>query len=750
MAKQKPKKHTRKSKAAEPPASTPARPADGLSTAERLRPWLLAATVALFVVPPLLPTESSGRTGEMLPLTMMAIILAAVWAAAQIGKPGLRLRVQATDWAVLALVVFHTVSSLLAARHGHARPAVNMLWVWIGMGLAYFLLRQLLTTAREARAVAVVMIALAVVLSGYGLWQYAYEFPTLRAEYAKDPDALLKSHGMWYPPGSPERAQFDNRLASREPLATFALTNSLAGYLAPWLIVTVGIALLAGWRRRHLFLATGLRGVLIAACLLLTKSRSGYLAAGLGLALTAFYCSKYRARIPWRWLLVGALLGGALVGLAVAVGGLDVEVFSEASKSLGYRMQYWRSTAQMIAERPLFGCGPGQFQSAYTLYKLPEASEEIADPHNFLLEVWATAGTPAALALIAVLACFAWSFTNPKRKRGGNTSEHVPSLALRVSKETTTQQPGSNKKDATAWVLGGGATGLLAAWPLGAIASITPNLAVLFVGVPLGIIAAVFLYDWINDPTKMSIKPLAGFAVITLLVNLLAAGGIGFAGVAGSFWMLLALGLFREPGTEITPQRPLAAPTLAALLAILGVMCYTTGYSPVLNSESHSQAALNNRACAEEHLLAAAVADPLAAQPCRQLALFSFDAWRRSHDPTDLQHFERFMATALELDDGSSSAWQMSADHYLEAYSHTQRPADLEHAVAAYRRAAELYPADATIRGKLALALRLAGEDKESAKEAQKAQELDALTPHTDRKLPQTLRRRLMQSPQGT
>ncbi len=750
MAKRKNKKNAREAKAAAPDTPAPPAPTDGLSASERLRPWLLGATVALFVVPPLLPTESSGRSGEMLPVAMMAIILAAVWAASRIGKTGLRPRLQATDWAVAALIVLHTAASLSAARHGHARPAINMLWVWIGMGLGYFLLRQLLATAREARAVAVVMIALAVVLSGYGLWQYAYEFPQLRAEYAKDADAMLRSNDMWYPPGSPQRAQFDNRLGSREPLATFALTNSLAGYLAPWLVVTAGIALAAGWKRRRLFLAAGLSGILMAACLILTKSRSGYVATGLGLVLVAFYCNKYRARIPWRWLLVGALLAAALGGLALAVGGLDAEVFSEASKSLGYRMQYWRSTARMIAERPSFGCGPGQFQGAYTLYKLPQASEEIAEPHNFLLEVWATAGTPAALALLAVLACFAWSFF---KRSNSPLIKSLGRAKLPLSRESRPAQqelrpPGPGTKDATAWVLGGGVAGLLGAWPLGVIAAIPPSPAVLLVGAPLGILAAVFLYDWINSPTNNTIKPLAGFAIIALLVNLSAAGGIGFAGVAGSFWMLLALALFRESDHDRRPPRPLLAPTVATLLAILGVMCYVSGYSPVLNSQSHVQAALNDPAHAREHLQAAAVADPLWAQPWRQLASLSFDAWRRGRNLMDLRHFERYMATALELDAASSSTWQMSGDHYLEAYEYTERATDLQHAVAAFRQAVELYPADATLRGKLALVLRMAGKGQESAKEAQTAEKLDALTPHIDQKMPESLRRRLMQTPE--
>ncbi|MEA3458246.1 MAG: O-antigen ligase family protein, partial [Candidatus Thermoplasmatota archaeon] len=558
-------------------------------------------------------------------------------------------------------------------------------------------------------------------------------------------------------------------------------TNSLAGYLAPWLVITTGIALLAGWKRRRFFFATALCGILIAACLVLTKSRSAYAATGLGLVLTGFYCSKYRKRVAWRWLLVGLLVAAVLGGVALAVGGLDVEVFSEASKSLGYRVQYWQSTARMIADRPLWGCGPGQFQGAYTFYKLPEASEEIAEPHNFLLEIWATAGTPAALALIAVIVCFAWSITrpntNPKRKRWESDSDtnptrkrgesdsgasdssdssdsSAPSLALRVSEDeqqTTPTEP-TNQNDATAWVLGGGVAGLLAAWPLGVMAAIPPSLAVLLVGAPLGILAGYFLFDWVNcslgkGAARIDQQPLAGFAIITLLVNLLAAGGIGFAGVAGSLWILVALGLFSESLQESRPLRPLVAPTVAALLAILGVMCYVTAYSPVLNSQSHTQAALNDPARAREHLRAAAVADPLSAQPSRQLAMLYFDAWRRDRNPRDLQNFEQFMAIALEIDSGSSSAWQMSADRYLEAYAHTRRPADLEHAVAAYRRAVGLYPADATTRAKFAIALRMAGKAEESAKEAKMAEKLDEQTPHTDRKMPESLRRRLMQTP---
>ena len=47
------------------------------------------------------------------------------------------------------------------------------------------------------------------------------------------------------------------------------------------------------------------------------------------------------------------------VGLAITVGGLDVEVLTEAGKSLSYRFEYWQASLDLIADHPWAGCGPG-------------------------------------------------------------------------------------------------------------------------------------------------------------------------------------------------------------------------------------------------------------------------------------------------------------------------------------------------------------------------------------------------------
>ena len=64
----------------------------------------------------------------------------------------------------------------------------------------------------------------------------------------------MREAGLNYPPGTPLRDLFEKRLKNREPLATFALTNSLAAALAPWLVVGLGLVA-ATWHERRRWIA---------------------------------------------------------------------------------------------------------------------------------------------------------------------------------------------------------------------------------------------------------------------------------------------------------------------------------------------------------------------------------------------------------------------------------------------------------------------------------------------------------------
>jgi O-antigen ligase len=701
----------------------------GPATDDRLRPWLLAATIALFVARPLFPSESVAVFGDGLPVVMLWIAVAVFWLLGAIGRKQVSFRFGLTDVPVVLLVAWHTVAGLRAVWHGAPRPALNVLWQWIGFCLSYLMVRQLVRTTREARAAIAVMVALAVALSGYGLYQYAYELPATRAEYQRDPDQQLRDAGLWFEPGSPERELFEKRLMSVEPPATFALANSLAGYLAPWLTVAVAIGvagLLPGGQEgavpvgHRLWNGLGSAACVLpaAVCLLLTKSRSAYLATGLGVVLAIWFCRPWKFALGWKLPAAIILVGSMLLAAATVSGGLDIQVVSEAGKSLGYRLEYWEATAQMIARVPLFGCGPGNFRYAYTRYKLPQASEEIGDPHNFLLEVWSTAGTPAALALVAVLGCWYWSLRRGSRPKRDGTA--------------------GTTKDAAAFVLLGGVAGFVFSLPLGVMSSAPPGMVAVLIGLPLAAASIGLLWPWIQAG-RLPLSLLA-IGLTALLVNLLAAGGIGFPGVAGTMWLMMALGLnVAEVQSGRTVPRGAPAAALAAGLAI-ALACYASAYAPVLKATASMRRAQRDLPRAEQHLKSAAAADSLWAKPRRQLAAVALEGWLAEPTSRKFAEFQDHVQAALKLIPGSAAAWFEAGEQYFRAFERTGQTSEAQAAVRAYRQAVDLYPTRSLYRARLAVALMAAGDADGFRQQADEALRLDEITPHADKKLPDELR----------
>jgi len=710
---------------------------------------------ALFVARPLFPSESAAAHGDGISVVMLWLALAVFWLIAAIGRPGFSTRFGWIDAGVVLLLLCQAAAALWAVSHGSPRPAINVFWEWVGLGLCFLLARQLIDAERESRALAAVMIALAVGLSVYGLYQRAYEMPVSRALYHADPDAALRDAGTWFPPGSPQRKLFEDRLANDEPMATFALTNSLAGFLAPWLTVLLGIACSELPNRKRLLGALAL-AVPVAICLYLTHSRSGNLAALLGLALVWPLVRGKPFRFGWKIPAAIILAGVVLLALAASIGKLDYET---AHKSFGYRLQYWRSSISMIADHPWLGCGPGNYQETYTRYKLPEASEEVADPHNFLLEIWATAGTPAALAFLAVLGFFACKIVGGEGRgardwgRGRNEENEKCKLSEANADAPNPRIPESRaprrvppipcppSTDGWLFVLIGGAVGFLLSLPLGMIGAASPGIMPVVLSLPSACIAIALLFGWIRDGRMPRLLP--ALAVVVLLINLLAAGGISYAGVAGSLWLLMALGLQGERPKSL--HAVWAWTALAGMLA-LGAVCYRTAYSPVLACHTLLHLSEKEPARAEDHLAAAATADPWSAEPWRRMAIVELDLWNRSLDKDAFRRFEQAAENLSQLNPNSSNTWSMIGDWYSQAAMKTDpigkkaAPDAASKALAAYKRAVELYPNSAIKRAKLAEAYRTEGEPEAFRREAETALRLDTATPHADKKLPDDVR----------
>lgn len=753
---------------------------------DRWRPWLLGAACGLWVVRPLYPSEGAALRGDGLPVVMLWLALAVLWALGRVGRRELRLRFGWVDAGLLLAIGWHTLAALWAATYAWSagaaspRPAVNMLWEWIGLGVGFFLTRQLVDGQREARALIAVMIALAVALACYGPYQTYYEMAKDRELYRINPDEALRRAGIWYPEGSPGRETFQKRLESMEPLGTFALTNSLAGYLAPWLVVMVGIgaSALAGQSRQQARWLIGLAAAAlpVVACLILTKSRSAYLATLAGMVLLAIAGWRQRLRVSWRVLAVGTAAVAVLVAAAIALRALDVEVLTEARKSLSYRLEYWTATMAMIRDHPWLGCGPGNYRYAYEAYKLPQASEEVADPHNFLLEIWATAGTPAMLAFVAAIAGFFWVVAKDATRGGaGRPSGQRETSSLRQTQrdllrttrvsaegQTGMSRPPRRQTGMSAllpwFVFGGAAVGFLAAIPIALLTGAPAQYAVLYVGLPPAIATGAILTGWVQRGRISA--GLAAVGLVVLLVNLLAAGGVGLPSVAGTLWILVAVGLsLLEPEAARPRPRGTAMGLLAASVG-LSIACYATGYSPVLRCYAAMESARSDPSHQEVYLREAALADPLSAEPWSQLAAVAFDGWRHAVErsrrqnrmeadaataATDLlERLEEYTKAVLDRTPNSSPDWLAAAERYQEIGAGTGKLSYLDKSIDFYRRAIRLYPNSVVCHGRMALALLAAGDTPGARKEAATALRLnDDLKEHPDKQLDSDLRKSL-------
>jgi hypothetical protein len=120
--------------------------------------------------------------------------------------------------------------------------------------------------------------------------------------------------------------------------------------------------------------------------------------------------------------------------------------------------------------------------------------------------------------------------------------------------------------------------------PLAMLSGAPPGAAPVFLGLPLAVLTVALMLGWIHAGRLPQWLP--GVCIVALLVDLLAAGGIAMPGIAGTFWLLLALGL--------DGRWPRSFRTFPAWVALAGVMalavaCYCTAYEPVL----HCQAEMN-------------------------------------------------------------------------------------------------------------------------------------------------------------
>lgn len=700
------------------------------SSSSSLLPSLVGTGIAfLAVVTPLVSSEGSPERGAELWLAVAWCLLLVLWGATALMKPKLEIRWSWTETCLAGFLVWLAISTWFVAGEGNLRAAFNSYWDYASVLIAYFLIRQWVVTDAQRHALVSAMICVAVFVSTYAIYQYLVEMPAQRADYQANAEQILRDNGIDPSPGNPVRALFESRVNSTEPVATFTLTNSLAGFLVPWILISIG------WLRNSFSAETNWKRVaglaitiaLVGICLLLTKSRTAWLATLFGLGLLGLYGTSIGRRVSWMIPAAGLTLFLGLFMLGFVTGVLDVEVLSEAPKSVLYRLQYWQGAAAIIANHPIFGCGLSNFQGYYPEFMLPMASETVADPHNFIFEVWASAGTPALLLLVAAMVF--WT--------------------LRIAKDAQptepTPEPTDEKDDRSAhplW-LGAGLALIFAPLVQMIMQEVPPDFTPLFVGiVPTALVAMTL---WGKSITQ-NLRLWLCIAVAALIINLLAAGGISFPSIAGSLCLLAAIA---SPVSASVIVEDAQTKLLPLGVGAIGLMVVTLwGIQP--SQARRTQMSLSTIAARrgdwqamQQHAQLATAADTWSKEGPSALASVYFQGWVNNPDASlEVRQplrdsFEDALAKTFDRAGHSFPLHNTAGEWLLDIYRQSDNPDDLLAAIDHFREATRLFPNRAIHHAQLSWALHLAGLHEESLTHADEALRLDELNPHAERYLNQ-------------
>ena len=441
-----------------------------------------------------------------------------------------------------------------------------------------------------------------------------------------------------------------------------------------------------------------------------------------------------------------------LGGIGWATGGVDRLVLSESGKSLRYRLEYWRGTWGVLRESAtnfIVGVGPGNFRQHYLRHKLPESSEEVADPHNLLLDAWANGGLLAVTGLLGICLTGAALVL---RSRGGSVATLSVGESTQQSphSERTEERAGSSSSQSESsqvvingFVLGGVLAFLGAYVTEGApVDSPLPALAVGW-GVAIALCSKLF------RETELS-PGLFGAAAIALIIHLLGAGGLGMPAITQTLLVLVALGYADE---DFAPFRsrvglavPVAAMTAGATVAV-GVLLLA--FWPVLSRErilAEGDAALSQRHSPEEAEAAykrAEAADRWSSDPPSRLAGLAYQRSQRARKEADseagMEKSVGYQRTAIERDPLNSGGYSALAEWCLQYGRETRSQRWLERGAAAYEQALELYPHQAGTYSDLAQAYWLAANRPAAVRAAGKALELHEINMragHPDKLLP--------------
>lgn len=159
---------------------------------------------------------------------------------------------------------------------------------------------------------------------------------------------------------------------------------------------------LSGGSRRARF-ADGTVALLGALAMALTLTRGAYVGLALGLVAVLL------AARPRLALLAPAAIALFFVAMPQPVRDRLASATNPRDVTMNDRVAMWKAGGGMVADRPLFGVGPGRVKVLYPLYRVPGwVDPHPGHLHNNLVMIAAETGIPSLLAYLWLVGAAGW------------------------------------------------------------------------------------------------------------------------------------------------------------------------------------------------------------------------------------------------------------------------------------------------------------------------------------------------------
>jgi Flp pilus assembly protein TadD/O-antigen ligase len=363
-------------------------------------PWCLA--VMCLVAPFLFVrnTYDFANLPQSMFLQLGTLLLAALWFFAAAAGGGKRLRVGPPAIALMAFLLWASISLLYAHNKWEGE---GLLVHWWACGVAYFVVLNSMRNENDCRRLLAALTAAAAGIAVLGIFQYLTGF-----------DAIPQSVS---------------------PAATFANKNMAAHFMVLSLPVAGALFLTSG-RQTESWLAAS-AAALMLVFLFYTKTKAAWLALAVEIAVAVALVirEKFRGkplRLPrFKYAAIAVCListtlmmntgpegfGTGISSVISEVAPIFVDEQGDAGRAIPYaskglRLDIWRNTVEMIKDRPLLGFGLGNHKVFYPAYHSRAVAEQVFSEafqlhnvHNDFLQVFSEMGivgilTAAWLALV--------------------------------------------------------------------------------------------------------------------------------------------------------------------------------------------------------------------------------------------------------------------------------------------------------------------------------------------------------------